>query len=477
MTEVAPYVRTPSVAEVNLERAMLGAILNAPGKIDAVAFVEPSDLVDPLSRACLEVLRTAHADGRSLSPPALAPALQACASRDFVHGAMPDVRAWMAGCMLETTGLTDVGLLAAEIVEVSAKRKLEAMSRWLFASALSPAHTAATLAEEVTARLDEVLAGARSVRRQSRASLSDASREFFDAMAAGFSSSSMPSGFDDLDRVLSGGWRRGQFVLIAARPSMGKSTFALSLAMGASKGGAGVHVSSLEMSRSECFARMLCDAAYRPDMPVLAYSDVLAGSSNEEDRDRLARASMFIERRPVMIDDAGAMSLGALAASVRATKRKLEAKGERLGIVVVDHLGKLKASERYAGNKVSETGEISAGLAELAKREDVCVIALSQLSRKVEERSGDKRPGLSDLRNSGDLEQDADVVMFPFREAYYLERERYEVGSEAEANRIRALEVSRDALEVAVAKNRNGPLSTVRFFCHLASGAVRPLSA
>ena len=131
----------------------------------------------------------------------------------------------------------------------------------------------------------------------------------------------------------------------------------------------------------------------------------------------------------------------------------------------------MRSSDRYAGNKVQETGEISAALKKLAKDLDVAVVALSQLSRAVEQRD-DKRPMLADLRNSGDIEQDADAVLFLYREAYYLARQTGK-DSDAELDRRARLEALEHVMEIGVAKNRNGPIGTVEAWCDMGSNVVR----
>jgi replicative DNA helicase len=146
-----------------------------------------------------------------------------------------------------------------------------------------------------------------------------------------------------------------------------------------------------------------------------------------------------------------------------------------LALVVVDHLGLIKPSGRYSGNKVLETGEVSDALASLAKEQNVAVVALHQLNRGTEGREN-KRPTLADLRNSGDLEQDADIVCFAYREAYYLERNKFDAGSQQEMQRQTELDACRNTMEVLIAKNRNGATTTVNLFCDMASNAIRDLT-
>ena len=153
---------------------------------------------------------------------------------------------------------------------------------------------------------------------------------------------------------------------------------------------------------------------------------------------------------------------------------KLDRIGRHVDVIGIDHLNKVRASDRYAGNMVHETGEKSAAFAEMAKELDAAVVAAHQLNRAVETREN-KRPGLSDLRDSGNVEQDAETVIFLYRPAYYLERAR-ENSVAAEDERKDRLAECQNTLEAIIAKNRNGPCLTLEFFADMASNVVRDMS-
>ena len=189
----------------------------------------------------------------------------------------------------------------------------------------------------------------------------------------------------------------------------------------------------------------------------------------------LGHAAARWSQLPLTIDDQRGLTMAEIAARTRAEGQRFEGAGKRLGLVIVDHLGLIKPSGRYAGNKVQEVAEVSDALATLAKAQDVAVLALHQLNRATEARDN-KRPTLADLRNSGDLEQDADVVCFAYREAYYLERQKGADGSAQGSQRQLDLDACRNTLEILIAKNRNGPTSAVSLYCDMASNVVRDLS-
>ncbi len=196
----------------------------------------------------------------------------------------------------------------------------------------------------------------------------------------------------------------------------------------------------------------------------------------EHDLQRLVSASERLSNLPFVIEDAPGLTVPEIAAKARAQKQRFEREGKRLDVLCVDHIGKVRPSGNYKGNKVNEVGEISGALANLAKELGCTVLALSQLNRGVESQERkNKRPVLSDLRSSGDLEQDADVVMFLFRAAYYLEKTSFD-DEEKEADRVEKLEATKNRLEIIVSKQRAGPCCTVRAYIEMASNVVRNLA-
>jgi len=243
----------------------------------------------------------------------------------------------------------------------------------------------------------------------------------------------VPTGFVDLDR-LTAGLQPSDLIIVAGRPSMGKTAFALNVAQNAAiTAQLGVAIFSLEMSKEQLVLRMLCSEA-RVDQ-----SKVRAGFAAERDFPKLALAASRLADSPIYIDDTPALSVLELRAKARRLKREREA---NLGLIIVDYL-QLMRGLGDADNREQEISGISRSLKALAKELNVPVVALSQLNRQVETRA-DKRPVMADLRESGAIEQDADVIAFLYRPIVY--------DKNAE---------ERDA-EVIVAKQRNGPIDNVR---------------
>lgn len=244
----------------------------------------------------------------------------------------------------------------------------------------------------------------------------------------------VPSGYVDLDKMTAG-LQPSDLIVIAGRPSMGKTAFALNIAAyAAMHADTGVAIFSLEMSKEQLVLRMLCSEA-RVDQ-----SKVRAGFAAERDFPKLALAASRLAEAPIYIDDTPALSVLELRAKARRLKRERDSK---LGLIVIDYL-QLMRGHGGADNREQEISNISRSLKGLAKELSVPVVALSQLNRQVEQR-GDKRPLMADLRESGAIEQDADVIAFIYRDEVYNKQSPDE-----------------GIAEILIGKQRNGPIGKVR---------------
>jgi replicative DNA helicase len=268
-----------------------------------------------------------------------------------------------------------------------------------------------------------------------------------------------------------GGWRRKRLYISGARTGMGKTTCLSFLTRTAAKG-RGVLVFSLEMDASELTERLLSDLSWNRDRKI-PYADIAKDLVSPQNLQRLAEARDRLGRLPLIIDDRPNLTLSQIRASARLTARQLAARGRRLDVIVIDHLGLVRPSDRYRGNRVAETEEASAAIKALAKDLDIAVLAMVQLNRAVEGRE-DKRPTLADLRWSGGIEQDADVVMLLYRPAYYLSRP-FDGDEEECAERAAQLDRVRHLLEITIAKQRGGATPTLSFFVDVECSVIRDM--
>lgn len=256
----------------------------------------------------------------------------------------------------------------------------------------------------------------------------------------------VPTGLADLDKVLNG-LQNSDLIFLAARPSMGKTALALSIAVNAAKAKKSVALFSLEMSKSQIGTRIL---SLMSDVPVIK---IATGNLNGDDLTALDYAKQDIDALPLYVDETSTMTVSAIRGKAKKFKRD-----HGLDLLVIDYVQLMIGDRAKGDNRVQEVSEISRSLKGLAKYLNAPVLVLSQLNRQAEMRA-DKRPQLSDLRESGSLEQDADIVMFLYRDEYYYREE-----SDAP-----------DVAELNIAKNRNGATGTVRLHFSKATTAFKDL--
>ncbi len=269
------------------------------------------------------------------------------------------------------------------------------------------------------------------------------------------------TGLRDMDKKL-GGLQNSDLLILAARPSMGKTSLAVNIAFNAAKKyaesggkeGGIVGFFSLEMSSDQLATRILSDQS------GISGDSIRKGNIRQDDFRKFVEASQVLSQIPLHIDDTPALTIGAVRQRARRLKRQ-----HGLSLLIIDYLQLLRGngSKQSTENRVNEVSEITRGLKAIAKELNIPVIALSQLSRAVEQRE-DKRPQLSDLRESGSIEQDSDVVMFIYREEYYLSRTEPEVGTEKHLEWQDRMGKAHNVAETIIAKQRHGPIGTVKLY-------------
>jgi len=265
----------------------------------------------------------------------------------------------------------------------------------------------------------------------------------------------IPTGLKDLDKKL-GGLHNSDLIIIAGRPSMGKTSLATNIAFHAAKNIQGKNLKSsvaffsLEMSSEQLATRILSEQAR------IKSNDIRRGKISEKEMEQFIETSKNILELPLYIDETPAITIAALSNRARRIKRLFG-----LDLVVVDYIQLMRATSKKNDGRVQEISEITQGLKALAKELNVPVLALSQLSRAVELRD-DKKPQLSDLRESGSIEQDADVVMFVYREEYYLERKEPKLGSVEHAEWQTKMNDILGLAEIILGKQRHGPTGNIK---------------
>ena len=434
-----PQTRQPP-HNFEAEQALLGSIIaNNAAWSQASELLSPQHFADPLHGRLYEALGRLVERGQVVSAFTLKAYAEADEGLKAVGGA-----GYLAKLMAASVHALDVPATARTVRESAIRRGLISVLSDALPAAYDQAHEAAA-AEQIEAverRLYELADGAMTGGfKPFRSALTEAVKSAEAAHARPGGMTGLGTGLSDLDEQL-GGLNRSDLIILAARPSMGKSALATNIAFAAAKAGAAVGIFSLEMSAEQLANRIVAEQA------GVASERVRRGQLTSAQFDRVLSVAAELERLPIYMDDTPALSVSALRTRARRQKRT-----HGLDLVIVDYLQLIDGGKRRQENRVQEVSETSRGLKALAKELDVPVLALSQLSRAVEQRA-DKRPQLADLRESGSIEQDADVVIFIYREEYYLER-----GSQED--RARLGEVAGRA-ELHVAKQRHGPTGLVR---------------
>jgi replicative DNA helicase len=457
------------LSSVETEQALLGAVLIHPS---VIALVEPiivaSDFSEPVHRDLFtKFLETLH-EGYSITPRIVSATLGSLGVQSICN--IP-VKAYVARLAAAAAHAGEAPELARAIRDLAQRRALVSIAEQLRCVIENDAPVLHTAGAAIEA-LDEIIASRSAAHTQS-VWIGEAAIGSIDRMVAAIQApGNLPgitTGFRDLDER-TGGFQRGEFVVLAGRPGMGKSALAITMARLMAQAGHNVLLNSLEMDSYSVADRAMTDIAWQ-ELDPIEYSRLRAGKVTLSQQQRLTDAARAFTNLPIRVDPQSGLKLSQIAARARKHKQSLERQGKTLDALIVDHMHIVAPSNRYAGQAVREVTETSGALKALAKELNLPVIALAQLNRSVEGRDN-KRPTLSDLRESGAIEQDADLIAFVFREAYYLANmTRNDAASESK--RVARLMEVINVVEVNIAKQRNGPVGAVELLCDIGCNAFR----
>ena len=464
------------------EQALLGAILVNNEAIDRVStFLKPGHFYDALHARIYEAVSKLILSGKRATPITLKTFFQS----DPPVGELP-VPQYLGRLAANATTIINAEDYGRTVYDLAIRRQLiqigEEMVNTAFDSPIeAPPSMQIEGAEQQLYELAETGKYGTGFEPFSSA-LTDAIDMAANAYRRDGGLSGLATGFTDLDHRM-GGLQPSDLIIIAGRPAMGKTALATNIAYHVAKtyrpggdaedalDGAVVGFFSLEMSAEQLATRIISEQAYIPS------ERIRRGRIDADEFDRIVEVSQELQHLPLYIDQTGGISVAQLAARARRLKRQ-----RGLGFIVVDYLQLLSgSSKRAAEGRVQEVSEITTGLKALAKELHVPVLALSQLSRQVEQRE-DKRPQLADLRESGSIEQDADVVLFVFREEYYKVREQPRENTKEHDVWQQEMEMVTGKADLIIGKQRHGPTGTVTLqftpeytrFGNLASGERLP---
>ncbi|HWA19489.1 MAG TPA: replicative DNA helicase [Devosia sp.] len=449
---------------VEAEQALLGAILvNNEAFYRVSDFLLPEHFYEPIHREIYDVLGKIIRAGKTATPVTAKTFLPDTLIADV------SMSQYLARLAAEATTVINAADYGQTIYDIAIRRSLIQIGEEMTAVAYDAdvEMTAPKQIEEAEKQLFDLAERGRydGGFQSFSTALAEAIQLAGEAYGRDGSLSGTATGLTDLDRLM-GGLQKSDLIIIAARPAMGKTSLATNIAFHVAhswKGdvtpdghrktvdGGQVGFFSLEMSAEQLATRILAEQA------EISSSDIRRGNIHESQFTRLVDVSRMLETIPLYIDDTGGLSVSQLSARARRLKRQ---KG--LDLIIIDYVQLLSGSSRRANeNRVQELTEITTSLKALAKELDVPIIALAQLSRAVEQRD-DKHPQLADLRDSGSIEQDADVVLFIYREEYYLKNKEPREGTLEHIKWQDEMEQVHGRAEVIIGKQRHGPTGTVQ---------------
>jgi len=456
---IAETIRLPHNIEV--EQALLGAILWNNDTIERVPFLKPGHFYDQLHSDIFDVAGKLIATGKQASPITM---------RMFFENTEPltsemTVPQYLGHLVANVPSMANVKDYGRIVYDLALRRALITIGEDMVTGAIDAATDIppSDLIEEAESALYVV---AETGKDQPVVSMRDAVNEAVETANRNYKrqgSGGLATGLVDLDKML-GGLQPSDLLIIAGRPSMGKTALVTNIARNVAAAGrhhvddngeirretSPVLFFSLEMAAEQLSARLIAEEAQIPS------DKSRRGTMTETEINDYIRASETIARLPIWIDATGGLSIAQMATRARRVKRQ---KG--ICLVIVDYLQLMSGTGRSGDNRVQEITQITTGLKALAKELNVPILALSQLSRNVEGREN-KRPQLSDLRESGSIEQDADAVMFVFREEYYVERLKPDESNfEKLVEWQKKLASCQGKAEIIIGKQRHGPVGTV----------------
>ncbi len=449
---------------IEAEQALLGAILvNNEAFYRVSDFLEPEHFYEPIHSEIYEVCAKIIRAGKTATP---------VTAKTFLPDDLLEevtMAQYLARLAAEATTVINAADYGQSVYDLAIRRSLiqvgEHMVEHAYESEVEA--TPEKQIEEAEKQLFELAERGRydGGFQGFNAALRDAIEMAGEAYHRDGTLSGTATGLTDLDRLM-GGLQRSDLVILAARPAMGKTSLATNIAFHVARNykaeptpdghmrtvdGGSVGFFSLEMSAEQLATRILAEQSQ------ISSSDIRRGNIHESQFSKLVDTSNLMAQVPLFIDDTGGLNVAQVMARARRLKRQ---KG--LDLLIVDYLQLLSGSSRRAADsRVQELTEITTSLKALAKELEVPVIALSQLSRQVENRD-DKRPQLADLRESGSIEQDADVVLFVYRDEYYLKNKEPKEGTQEHLDWQNEMEAVHGRADVIIGKQRHGPTGTVQ---------------
>ena len=440
-----------SIYSINIERAVLSSIFFNPEELeDVLGVLKPKDFYLPAHKAIFEAIVKLHSEDMPID-------------EDFVRNRVDkkDVNDGVLLEILSANPITNTAAYVKEIKDASVKRELATLATTIKKVAIEDEISANEALDTIQGELYKISTNSATSELKDMQTVTSDTLAYIEKMKKLGNKYliGQTTGFEALDKKTTG-FNEGDLVIIAARPAMGKTAIVLNMALKNVERGKGVIFFSLEMPAEQLMLRML---AAKTSIPL---QNLRKGDMDDKEWSNLSAAFDDLNSKKLFVDDGGSININQLRARVRKLAQIQE---NNISLVVIDYLQLMQG----LGNKDrhQEVSDISRGLKMLARELKIPIVALSQLNRGLESRP-DKRPMLSDLRESGAIEQDADIIMFVYRDDVYKERDEARKEKEAkdkgEDYRSKFINKPVEEAEIIIGKQRNGPIGTVKLDCHKA---------
>lgn len=463
-----PAQATPAPASLDAEQALIGAMLVNNDVFRVVStIVEPTHFAEPLHARVWQIAGALIADGGYASPITLRTRL---GDTDLGAGVTP--ASYLAGLAGAASTISQAPAYAKHIRDLALRRALVTIADEARIMALDVAADAGV--GDVAKAIEDKVAAVRwsledhtkardGQAGQIAASVVAMARE----IAAGRGEPAVTTGIQDLDRKLPrGGLAPGGLHILAGRTGMGKTMVGASISRLAAIRGHGGAYFSLEVPSDEITARWMADSIGGGP----TYGEILKGEVDESRWHSLEGAAEDLRALPLVVNDRSGLSIGDIAMLTERYGDRMARRNQTLKFIVIDHAQIVRPTDRYRSNRVNELGEVANEAKALAKRLGICVVLCSQLNRAVEGRD-DKRPNLSDLRASGEVEEAADCIMMLYRPAYYAAKSAK--AREGDADALAEIEATKNNLEILIEKARQGATGMVDLWCDPGRSSVR----
>lgn len=460
---------------IEIEQEVLGSLLMGSDFRRVLPIIQSHHFLEPVHGAIFDAIVTSYERFNSTLPAVVIKLIAGGVQDAYKKATGSELVTYLATLAKNAVfGNAAIENTAKRVVDQWAKAQLVKQASLLLEAASDPTSSPSDLVKTTGLAFDDIMAEVRQgPRRRSQISILDAAQNAFtaaeEARLSGNGLTGLTWGLTDVNRV-TGGIHKRDLTLIGGRPSMGKTTVGLSTCIKTALAGHGTGFISLEMDADKLAARAITDLAFDLGIQV-PYQELITGQAGADEIESLKTIQHRLEEMPLLIEEQSGLTMTDIRIKLESMMQRLETMGKPLELLMIDHLGLIKASNRYAGNRNNEVAEMTSGLKSLAREYGIAVVLLSQLNRGLEHQA-DKRPQLSSLRDSGAIEQDADTIIFLYREAYYLGREKSDDPSRQADITAKLLDCE-NKLEFAIAKQRNGPVTSVDLFVDIACSAVR----